>query len=343
MREIGSEFHFEKTNIGEGILTPSDVVDSCFVFSGRTAIETVLKNEPDIHKVLLPSYCCDSMIEPFRQAGINVSFYPVSYENGLKVNLIIPEDVDCILWCNYFGFNVKMPDVDSFKNRGGIIIEDITHSFFSKKQYDVRSDYLVASIRKWEPVFCGGFCATVNNELIYRPIDLPPSRFISEKRHAMNLKKAYLSGEAPYVKCEYLRLFSDSNTWLSQNYSGLLIDSESFDFLKRIDVDIERNIRINNASVLYKGLSCNKDIDFLFEEKEMDCPLYVPIIIKNGKRDIIRRRLIENSIYCPVHWPHPNEGCWSNMYDYELSLICDQRYNEKDMKRIVDVLCNERK
>lgn len=343
MREIGSEFDFTNIGTGNGIVIPDNIVNMEFVFSGRTAIETVLLNCSNVSKVMLPSYCCGSMIEPFRRFSIDICFYNVYFDNGLIIDFEIPDDVDCILWCNYFGFNVKMPDVDSFKKRGGIIIEDITHSFFSKKQYDVRSDYLVASIRKWEPVFCGGFCATVNSELIYRPIDLPPSSFISQKRNAMNLKKAYLSGEVSNVKDEYLQIFADSNTWLSQNYSGLLIDSESFDFIKKIDVDEERSIRRNNAFLLYKGLSQNKDIDFLFEEEEMDCPLFVPIIIKNGKRDIIRRRLIENSIYCPVHWPHPDEDCWSNMYDYELSLICDQRYDEKDMKRIVDVLCNERK
>jgi hypothetical protein len=59
---------------------------------------------------------------------------------------------------------------------------------------------------------------------------------------------------------------------------------------------------------------------------------FVPILLPN--RNEIRAHLTKNEIYCPVHWPKP-EGCESNIYDHELSLICDQRYGIKDMKRIV--------
>ena len=78
----------------------------------------------------------------------------------------------------------------------------------------------------------------------------------------------------------------------------------------------------------------------LFDMNDIDCPLFVPIIIKNGKRDYYRKKLIENKIYCPIHWPQPNEKCESNLYELELSLICDQRYTENDMKKIISILCD---
>ena len=85
--------------------------------------------------------------------------------------------------------------------------------------------------------------------------------------------------------------------------------------------------------MLYDGL---KDaVEFVFLKEDMDCPLFVPIITK--KRNEIRQFLTDNKIYCPVHWPKP-AGCESNLYDTELSLICDQRYSEEDMKRLVEVL-----
>ena len=341
MREIGSEFHFEKTNIGEGILTPSDVVDSCFVFSGRTAIETVLKNEPDIHKALLPSYCCDSMIEPFRQAGINVSFYSVSYENGLQVNLIIPEDVDCILWCNYFGFSVSMPDMSEFLARGGIVIEDITHSFYSKVQSHEQSTFLVASLRKWEPLLCGGYCASRKGAMNHVPVHGPMESFVTLKMSAMNLKRRYLDGDTEVEKSVFLGMFSEANDWLADNYTGLSINQYSKNYLLHVDYRAHQSKRISNAIILYEGLTHNPYIEFLFPIEDMDCPLFVPVIVQNGKRDLIRKKLIEHSIYCPVHWPHPKDECKSNLYDIELSLICDHRYNEKDMQRIVEVLNNE--
>ena len=69
----------------------------------------------------------------------------------------------------------------------------------------------------------------------------------------------------------------------------------------------------------------------------MDCPLFVPIVVSKN-RNKVRQKLIEHKIYCPVHWPHPNVACESNLYDLELSLVCDQRYTERDMERIIAVL-----
>lgn len=43
-------------------------------------------------------------------------------------------------------------------------------------------------------------------------------------------------------------------------------------------------------------------------------------------------------MYCPIHWPKPtilNEGNLTSIYDKELSLIADQRYNETDMQYII--------
>ena len=339
-REIGSEFSIESINENNIVGIPA-LERGHLVFSGRTAIETVLLNENNIHKALLPSYCCDSMIEPFRRADIQVKFYSVYYDGGLKVQLNVDEDVDAILWCNYFGFIVPMPDLSTFIKRGGIIIEDITHSFYSSKQAHDQSHYLVASLRKWEPVICGGYCATRKGSLGKVPESVPDELFIKKKKAAMNLKSGYLSGEASINKDEFLHMYSETNEWLAENYSGLSIDDYSREYFKCVDFEVHRQQRIRNIRVLYEGLKNHPNIEFLFLMEKMDCPLFLPVIIHYGKRDEIRKILIENEIYCPIHWPHPNSDCESNLYDLELSLICDHRYNEEDMNRIVQVINNK--
>lgn len=336
--EIGSEFSYDEQLGYKNMDLPKEIKDYMFTFCGRTSIETILKNEPNIKKVMLPSYCCDSMIEPFRRKGIEVSFYDVNYKNGLQINLKLDEDIDAILWCNYFGFTVEMPNLKSFINSGGVIIEDITHSFYSKKPYNKQSHYLVASIRKWEAVLCGGFCATTIEKLKNKPCIPPSETFLEIKKRAMILKKQYLEEKIKIEKSEFLNLFSKSNSWLASNYSGLTIDQESLNILKHINYDKHIAQRRTNAKVLYEGLKGCKNIDFLFSEDKMACPLFVPILVKNGYRDRVRKLLIENDIYCPIHWPCPQAECKSNLYDTELSLICDHRYTEKDMLKIVEVI-----
>ena len=133
-------------------------------------------------------------------------------------------------------------------------------------------------------------------------------------------------------------MFKEANEWLAHNYSGLTIDDYSREYLETADISAHREIRRGNAVALYDGL---KDIEFikpLFDIEDLDCPLFVPVIIDKDLRNKVRQKLTDNKIYCPIHWPKPNADCSSNLYDMELSLICDQRYGELDMKRIISVL-----
>ena len=221
----------------------------------------------------------------------------------------------------------------TFKRRGGIIIEDITHSLLSSSVYDVQSDYLVASVRKWEPISCGGYCASVKGKLHYPPTILPPDSYMQLKNNAMKLKAEYLEHLEEDKKQEYMAMFSDGNRWLNKNYTNMCIDSLSMCFLEHVDIEEQKKVRRENAHILYEGLK-NK-VEFLFPEENMDCPLFVPIISTN--RDNIQKKMIQNRIYCPIHWPKPN-NCVSNLFNLELSLVCDQRYTEKDMNRIVSAI-----
>lgn len=315
-KEIGSEFHMMPFDNAQGLTYPRS---GTLVFSGRTAIEAVLKQIPDVQSALLPSYCCDSMIVPFRAAGINVKFYKVEFDGGLKIE--INDNADVLVWCNYFGFRNEMPSFD------GLIIEDITHSLLSASPAHIQSDYLVASLRKWEPINCGGYCS-VNVEKVE-----PPKEFIEKKTSAMKLKTEYLEDLYEGKKLKYLQMFSECNRWLAENYSGISIDNSSRKYLECVDVEKQRRIRQGNAKTLYEGLK--HKVQFLFPLEDMDCPLFVPIILSN--RNDIRSYLIKKGIYCPVHWPKP-EGCESNIYEQELSLICDQRYRVEDMEQIVSTI-----
>ena len=313
--EIGSEFHFMPFENGTGLFLPKE---GSLVFSGRTAIEAVLKQIPDAKTALLPSYCCDSMIDPFRKAGIKYAFYDVNYDGGLKIS--VQGKADILLWCNYFGFKTEMPDF------GGTIIEDITHSLLSDFPCHDKSSFLVASLRKWMPLYCGGYCS-----VSVKGYSLPTDSFIKGKCHAMRLKSAYLDDSDISKKQIFLTEFLNTNAWLAENYHGLLIDPFSEEYIKKADIDSQRQKRRKNAHVLYTGLEGK--VNFLFPESAMDCPLFVPVVINN--RDCVKKQLASKGIFCPSHWPHPNADCNSNLYGAELSLICDQRYSEDDMQRIV--------
>lgn len=325
--EIGSEFYTVPIESDCGLIYPKPGLLS---FCGRTAIETVL-NSIKARTALLPSYCCESMIEPFQKKGMEVFFYDVNYKDQLIIDTDITDNIDVVFWCNYFGFKTEMPNFSKFLSRGGIIVEDITHSLFSTVQCNKQSQYIVASLRKWEPILSGGYCAGNN---LYDNYIEPPIEFISKKQYAMDLKADYLISPDALKKEAFLSAFNESNQWLANNYSNLGIDEKSKYYLSKINMMEHRKIRRRNAEMLYDKL--NGRVEFLFDKETMDCPLFVPVIIKKN-RDLVRQKLIDKNIYCPIHWPKP-ERCESNIYDMELSLICDQRYGEEEMNRLISTL-----
>ena len=93
----------------------------------------------------------------------------------------------------------------------------------------------------------------------------------------MKMKSQYLSENLDIDKTAFLNAFSESNEWLAENYSGLAIDEYSKQIFLNADYRKQRDIRINNARILYEGLEANQDIGFLFPIHRMTafyCPCY---------------------------------------------------------------------
>ena len=67
--------------------------------------------------------------------------------------------------------------------------------------------------------------------------------------------------------------------------------------------------------------------------------MFVPILVDPHIRNDLRSYLINRAIYCPVHWPKsPYHGVCNELYDMELSLVCDQRYDFADMDRVLQAI-----
>ncbi|KQL56483.1 MULTISPECIES: hypothetical protein [Bacillaceae] len=321
--------------------------DSTYVFSGRNAIELALKDielTKEIRTVYMPSYLCDSMIDPFLENEVKIHYYKVNYNFNLKVvEVDINKNVECdILFINnYFGNNklVNKESIDHFKSKGTVIFEDVTHGLFNKNFIENSSDYYVASIRKWLGLASGGLLLKKNGILANKPI-INSDKFASTKINAMELKKKYLKG-FNVNKNDFMKIFAESDKMFKEVGTKYKIDTHSINILNKLDSDLLRKVRINNSKYIYDQLKRLEFIEPIFTENFRDdiCPLFVPVIIKAGKRDELRNLLIENGIYCPVHWPQ-NRGQYSNIQNNELSLICDHRYDHNDMERLCAVLKN---
>ena len=324
--EIGSEFwDVPTTEQGNGLFPGS----TQWFLSGRSALQAIIRDLPGARSVSFPSWCCDSMIKPFLDAGMEVRFYPVYWRGELIQEIDL--DCDVLFLMDYFGYTGKKPELSGFP---GVVIRDVTHSLFSAPCRD--ADYYFGSLRKWCGVWTGGYAWTRDGHAL-APGDAEDRAYIARREKAMELKKDYIQGRGAADKA-YLRVFEEAEEALEG--AGVAPAAERDVRLARmLDADGVKSRRRANARVLMDAFS-----DWLIfpETGDGDCPMFVPVLVPDGKRDGLRRGLIQKEIYCPVHWPvsgyHRLDERTEALYRNELSLVCDQRYSEKDMGRMIDVI-----
>ena len=157
----------------------------------------------------------------------------------------------------------------------------------------------------------------------------------------MLLKKLHIDEKAD-TKQEFLRIFHEAGELLESDYVGYTPNVDSVVQLINVDFNLIKEKRRKNATVLLNGL---KEIPGLTpidgNLSDVDTPLFFPVLVERD-RDDVRRYLIEQQVYCPVHWPlsEYHEGIseiGKQIYHQELSLVCDQRYGEDDMERVVEL------
>lgn len=295
--------------------------------SGRMALNYVLKDilsKNRIHTVALPSWCCDTMIDPIVKNNIDVLYYSVTYsDNQLIKNIDVK--ADALLDIDYFGYKTKT--IGEYK---GIVIYDATHSIFSN-HINMNADYIFGSLRKWSGFITGGF-AYCKNGFINKQECESNDEYIELKKKAMSLKEEYILGKTD--KKDYLDYYKKAESMLENLYSDGSY-KEDIEYVRHFNIDYIKSIRKENAKELLKYVGKYAICKTISDD---DCPLFVPILVPNGRRNELRDYLIKNRVYCPVHWPisdmHRIEPENRYLYDNELSLICDQRYNKEDMKRI---------
>lgn len=337
-KEIGSEFW----------QSPEKLYDKRLFLSGRTALEYIvrdIKSTNAAQKVLLPSYCCHTMIEPFQRHGFSIRFYDVFYsaEQGCLCAELPPcQDDEVLFYMSYFGFSqiagLRLVDV---RGKYQTIIDDRTHSWLHTESLDAQADYSFTSFRKWGAFsgvaeackYGGGFCTQAEENCNHR--------YTSMRDTAFGMKAKYM--ERGGNKAAFLQLFRDAETMLEEDYKGYRPSYHAVDTLFSTDWDAVRRHRRENAKILLDGLSGIREVILPFAElSNMDAPLFVPVFLQNG-RDVLRKYLIEHEVYCPVHWPKsplhdPISERASVLYSTELSLICDQRYGREEMERIVSLI-----
>lgn len=333
---IGGEFPIAVTDILNADVRKAQLTDVYAYSSGRAALYQILKflqREKSVKRVLLPDYLCGSVLVPIKALGLDFEFYPINDELKLEATKFSKkyQKDDVILIINYFGLQDLTDSITTVRSldEKAIIIEDDVQAYYEFRKPLGKVDFKFTSLRKAFAVPDGG--------LVKTHYDLPrietPNTFGQYKAAAALLKSMR---EGNFNDQIYLEMFEKGEDLIEGELEcGMSRIAEKL--YGALDEEHVKIRRLNNARYLIEELS-KVGISPILPLTDNHVPLFIPIYLDN--RDEVRRRMFQHEVFCPVHWPldgmDVNKG--REMAEYELSLIIDQRYGQKDMELIISLL-----
>ena len=339
MKEFGSDFHFvESFNSCRAHLT--DVFrNATLLADGRQCIVALIRRN-GWRRLWMPDYFCYEVIETIKeQTGIKIVLYEDSPLCEGDVEKLPYEDGDVLLRINYFG----MRDLRSNRSIPVPVIEDHSHDPFGHWALYSDADWCIASIRKSLPLPEGGMMWSPKQfRVSYKFLDssFKSNREIAALRwKAMEMKAAYLRGE-DVSKDEFRKLFVKTEEWFDHAEPSVIDERTKELVSRKFDVNLWFSAKRKNW-VLLSSLIDKEHCDVIYAESE-SCTMFSLVLLLGSKerRDALRKELIERCVYPAVLWNVPEEASTTSK-DFSqrmLSIHCDGRYSEEDIRQLANIL-----
>ena len=316
----------KKNNVGGEIEITPTLHHYETTLCGRSSLRLIIKSMNLAgKKVLIPDFICQVVIDILLEENIQIHHYKIekNLEFSLPTNTI---DFDCIYFVKFFGHTSKA--FNSFVEKAQVpFIYDCVFDF---EMPEIKSDAhwcCFNSLRKI--TYISGYSQIISNKKISSFSLARLNHFSEMKYDAKEIKYNYLMfglGE----DVQYVDLFNKSEDFLRLNNGIYFPDARSIkltvDFSKKLEM--EKNIRKKN--LLYAKERFNQ---FGFIDIDPEFPSFLPLIINNKKRNLIRFELMKKNIFLAVHWPKPYKVS-NALSDSLLSIPLDARYTEDDIDRV---------
>ena len=334
IHKIGGEFEIDPSYL-KGISSYEPKSDLFFYSSGRSALMAILGHisETNPKTIHIPYYICQSVVDTCTLAGFKIQFYeiydsfllPVEYIDKVKRN-------ETLLTVNYFGFVEDNISIKTIKGKRPdiITISDQTQSFWTYK--NSHADYSFTSLRKQFPVPDGALIHTSDASQINK--DSIEVNTFHQPKLLGSILKWYKSDDELY-----LHFFEEGEQILDNKDQIQKASKVSQYIFENLNFEEIKQQRKENAQLIYE-LGKKSGLNFVFELGDNTIPLNIPILLQN--RDAVRKSLMKENIFLPIHWSlerfNSNSEKAKFIANQELSLIVDQRYSKNDILRQIETL-----
>ena len=289
--------------------------------TGRNCLEYILRVR-GYKKVYIPYYTCEVILEPFKKLGIPYEFYHIDIHFEIRDRFTLKAD-EALLYTNYFG--LKQRYVEQLAEKiGSRLIVDNTQAFYAKSLNGIDTFY---TCRKFFGVADGAYLYT--DKLLEDEFEQDESW----NRMTHLLKRIDLSAEQGFA--DFRRADDGLDNQPIRKMSKL-----TQRIMQSIDYEAAANMRRENYLILQEALGGENNLTLPLDDDAI--PMVYPFLapIKG-----IREKLIENRIFVARYWPNVLEWTKKDDIEYLLAyqmqpLPIDQRYDEADMQRIIDVIAS---
>lgn len=349
MREFGSEH--------PAILLPDGYIDTfnqygkcTWLRSGREALHLVALNLNPIKQkpvVLMPAYCCHSMVDPFEKAGWEVVYYrlneDLTADAGYLVQVLATANPKAVLTMNYYGAASTKETIACVKSKMPTckVIEDFSHCTFSLIDIiNPQVDYYVSSIRKSVGV-CDGSVIISREPLDESYIEEGDTEFVISRLNCQKLKAEYTYSQCGKQKKVFFPELCRQESQLDAFEGVHRISNMGKEMLSMINGGMIRYARQQNMKHILDLLNNKVESVPGIENCLNGAPFSLPILVKN--RDEVQQKLAKRGVYAPVLWPICDETraicpVSARMADEMLSISIDQRYNYDDIEEITKIV-----
>ena len=286
----------------------------------------------------MPDYFCYEVVDSIKeQTGIEVLFYEDSpLREGEVENLPLKEG-DVLLRMNFFG----MREFRSNKTISIPVIEDHSHDPFGHWALYSDADWCISSIRKILPIPEGGMMWSPKGHQLSFELNASEEneKIASIRWEAMEMKAQYLRGEN-ISKEEFRKKYTDTESWFDQAEPMLIDERSRIVVSEQLDINSWLGAKRKNWELLY-SLVNREHCQVLTAEHE-SCTMFSLVLLLDSskKRDVVREKLIDSNVYPAILWSVP-ENASVDSRDFSermLSIHCDGRYSEEDIRQLAVIL-----
>lgn len=292
--------------------------------SARSAFLSLLTSMPDVKRVWMPYYICDSMLAPVQSAGKEIIYYSIDEKFNIKDDIELSSN-EILLYVNYFGIcSSQVKNTLQRLNPMQVVI-DCSQAFYAEPSDCLATIY---SPRKFFGIPDGGLLVT-GYPVMYP--DVQDNSSEDRMKHLIHrLALPPESGYENYQKAENSLL--DIEPKRMSALTDRLLGSIQYDTIKRQ--------RLKNFLFLHEHLGTTNHLNIDINNSTPLCYHYLP------KNPIKREALIKNKIYTATYWPDvlnraPPLSTEKHLAQYLIAIPCDQRYKENDLTEIIKAIKNE--